>query len=233
MSMLVRIAGLSNVDGGGVILWIDFLHDSSTWAFLEWEGARCGTAGTSGIDSVAIMTGPGRTFLESKKDLERSTAGVIGVAGDDDPSTEESSLLELRKLLSMVEKSESFAELIESPEDVEVEIDLMSGAVNAWTLVVEMSSVGSEIISLLMVPGAYLEVPDLVGVDASSRFMRLVKALANDIVKNVEIIVVWRQESGQIQSSWIAVLRLYSNARVTALGAVRILFNSGLGVVTG
>lgn len=183
--------------GGGVILWIDFLHDSSTCAFLEWEGARCGTAGTSGIDSVAITTGPRRTFLESKKDLERSMGGVIGVTGDDDPSIEESSLLEPRKLLSMVEKSESFAELIESPEDVEVEIDRISGAVNAWTLVVEMSSVGSEIISRLMVPGAYLVVPDLVSVDGSSRFMRLVIALANDIVKNVEMIVVWRREVGR------------------------------------
>ena len=43
-----------------------------------------------------------------------------------------------------------------------------------------MSSVGREINSRFIVPGAYLTVPDRVGV-ASSRFMRLVKARAKDI----------------------------------------------------
>lgn len=130
------------------------------------------------MPSGAITTGPGTGLLASKKERDNSTPGVTGVAGDD-PSTEESSLLWLRKLLSIVEKSESFAELIEAPD--EAEIDLISGAFRAWTFVVLMSSVGKEIISLLIVPAAYLTVPDLLGV-VSSRFIRFVNALASDIV---------------------------------------------------
>jgi hypothetical protein len=49
----------------------------------------------------------------------------------------------LRKLRSIVEKSESLAEEIEAVE--EPEAVRMSGAVKAWTFVVEISSVGSEI----------------------------------------------------------------------------------------
>lgn len=94
---------------------------------------------------------------------------------------EESSPLDwLRKLLSMVEKSESFPELTDAPEDV-AETDRISGAVKAWTFVVEISSVGREIISRLIVPAAYLTVLDRAGVN-SSRLMRFVKALANDMV---------------------------------------------------
>ena len=122
-------------------------------------------------------------FFESKNDRAPSIAGVLGVAGDD-PSTEESSVMLLRKLVSMVEKSDSLPELTESAED-EPETDLISGAVRAWTFVVEMSSVGREIISRLIVPGAYLGVPDRVK-PGSSRLMRFVKARANDIAKNVE-----------------------------------------------
>jgi hypothetical protein len=81
----------------------------------------------------------------------------------------------------MVEKSESLPELTEALDD-EAETDrTMSGAVNACTFVVEMSSVGKEIKSRLIVPGVYRTVPDLGGVEKSSRLMRFVKALANDM----------------------------------------------------
>lgn len=89
----------------------------------------------------------------SKKDLASSVAGVTGVAG---PllSTEEESLLErLRKLRSIVEKSESFVEEIEPEEDDDAL--RMSGAVRACTLVVEINSVGREMRVRLIVPCAY------------------------------------------------------------------------------
>ena len=130
-----------------------------------------------------MTTGPGRMFFESKNDRALSIAGVLGVAGEES-FTEESSVMLLRKLVSIVEKSDSLPELTESAED-EAETDLISGAVRAWTFVVEMSSVGREIMSRLIVPGAYLEVPDLIK-PVSSRLMRLVKARASDIVKFVE-----------------------------------------------
>ena len=106
------------------------------------------------------------------------------MAGDD-PSMEESSVL-LRKLLSNVEKSESLPELTESADD-EADTELISGAFKAWTFVVEISSVGREIMSRRIVPGAYRAVPERVN-PGSSRLMRLVKALANDIANDVWMI---------------------------------------------
>ena len=133
-----------------------------------------------------MTSGPSRVIFESKNDETPSSAGALGVAGDD-PSTDESSVILLRKLVSIVEKSDSLPELSESAED-EPETDLISGAVRAWTFVVEMSSVGREIMFRLIVPGAYLAVPDRVK-PTSSRLMRLVKARANDIAKVVELTV--------------------------------------------
>lgn len=97
-------------------------------------------AGTAEIGSFAL-----------KKALPLSLAGVIGVAG---PllSIDEASLPELlRKLRSMVEKSDSLPlEMIEADE--EPETLRISGAVNACTLVVEINSVGREIKLRLIVP---------------------------------------------------------------------------------
>lgn len=110
------------------------------------------------IKAGAMIEGrTGGPIFESKNDLISSLAGVDGVSG---PllSMEEASLpVVLRKLRSMVEKSESFAEFIDPAEDPP-ETLRMSGAVKACTFVVEMSSVGREMRLRLMVPGAYLTV---------------------------------------------------------------------------
>lgn len=83
----------------------------------------------------------------------------------------------------MVEKSESLPAFDEESDAADVaDTDLMSGAVRACMFVVEMSSVGNEIMFRLMVPVAYRTVPLRLGVATSSRLMRLVKALARDIV---------------------------------------------------
>ena len=84
----------------------------------------------------------------------------------------------------MVEKSESLPEETEPEEDPEML--RISGAVNAWTLVVEINSVGREMRLRLMVPGAYLTVVlrwTVTAADCSVlRLMRLVKARERDIV---------------------------------------------------
>lgn len=123
----------------------------------------------------------GVVCFRSKNDLA-SVAGVTGVAG---PllSTEELSLPALvRKLRSMVEKSESLLDETE-PAD-EPEILRISGAVKAWTLVVEISSVGREMRLRSIVPGAYLTVV-LRGMGtccSTLRLTRLVKAREIDMV---------------------------------------------------
>ncbi len=68
---------------------------------------------------------------------------MTGVAGPLSSMDDVSLEALLRKLRSIVEKSESLAEEIEAVE--EPEAVRMSGAVKAWTFVVEISSVGSEI----------------------------------------------------------------------------------------
>lgn len=127
----------------------------------------------------------GRTevdILESKKDLMSSLAGVMGVAGPLLSIEEESLPTLLRKLRSMVEKSESIEDMSEPAEDPDTL--RMSGAVKACTLVVEMSSVGNDMRLRLMVPGGYLTVfPRTTGVWSSLRLLRLVKARARDIVE--------------------------------------------------
>ena len=125
--------------------------------------------------------GTGVLCFESKNDLA-SVTGVTGVAG---PllSTEEVSLPVLvRKLRSMVEKSESLPEEIEPVDDPETL--RISGAVKAWTLVVESSSVGKEMRFRSMVPEAYLTVV-LRWIDVCSglRLARLVNTRERDIVE--------------------------------------------------
>ena len=179
-----RMLGVAMLVGGGDRRWIDRFRDNSTWAFFEWDGARCGMAGVSRLKLKLGEAMAGRTgvIFASKNDFA-SVAGVTGVAG---PllSTEEVSLLVLlRKLRSMVEKSESLAELIDPADDPET--SRMSGAVKAWTLVVEISSVGKEIRLRSMVPGAYLTVVlRSIGVWFSVlRLTRLVKARERDIAE--------------------------------------------------
>jgi len=112
-----------------------------------------GMAGVSKAGDEAIVGRDGIGCFTSKNDREPSLAGVTGVAG---PllSMEEASLALLRKLRSMVEKSESLLEEIEPVE--EPEPVRMSGAVKACTFVVEINSVGNEMRLRLIVPAAYL-----------------------------------------------------------------------------
>jgi len=116
-----------------------------------------GMAGVSKAGDEAIVGRDGIGCFTSKNDREPSLAGVTGVAG---PllSMEEASLALLlpllRKLRSMVEKSESLLEEIEPVE--EPEAVRMSGAVKACTFVVEINSVGNEMRLRLIVPAAYL-----------------------------------------------------------------------------
>jgi len=137
----------------------------------------------SGVGGDTTLTGAVIGLLSKK--LDCSMRGVMGVAGDE-ASMEELSVRSwsLRKLLSKVEKSESWLELTDEPEDsVDLPIEGMSGALRAWTLVVEINSVGKEIMSRRMLPAAYLMVLLRLGATSvSSRFMRLVKARAIDMV---------------------------------------------------
>lgn len=129
------------------------------------------------------MEGSMEVLFKSKNDLSPSFAGVTGVAG---PllSMEELSLPVLvRKLRSMVEKSESLTE--ENDPDEDPEMDRISGAFKAWTLVVEINSVGREIRLRSMVPVANLTVVlRCRGAAACSmlRLTRLVKERARDMV---------------------------------------------------
>lgn len=111
----------------------------------------------AGVSKAVDKAAVGRTETDcftSKKDLTSSVAGVTGVAGPLLSTDEEESLLDrLRKLRSIVEKSESFTEETEPAE--EEEALRMSGAVKACTLVVEINSVGREMRLRLMVPCGY------------------------------------------------------------------------------
>jgi len=129
------------------------------------------------------MAGRRGVCFRSKNDLA-SVAGVTGVAG---PllSTDEVSLPAwVRKLRSIVEKSESLPDEIDPVEDPEML--RISGAVRAWTLVVEISSVGREMRLRSMVPGAYLTVVlRCMGTCSVLRLTRLVNAREIDIFREV------------------------------------------------
>jgi len=124
----------------------------------------------------------GVVCFRSKNDLA-SFAGVTGVAGPLLSREEVSLPVLLRKLRSMVEKSESLAEETDPADDPE--ILRISGAVRAWTLVVEINSVGKDMRLRSIVPGAYLTVVlRIIGVCCSVlRLTRLVKAREIDIVR--------------------------------------------------
>ena len=117
---------------------------------------------------------------------EKGVNGVIGLR------SEEEELSAVRKLLPMLEKSLSLwmelaeDELVSDPP----ETLRMSGALRAWTLVVERSSVGREILARLIVPGAYLTVQDRGRVFSSPRvcaLARLVKLRTRDMVLVAEV----------------------------------------------
>lgn len=82
----------------------------------------------------------------------------------------------------MVEKSESFPDEIEPVDDPETL--RISGAVKAWTLVVEINSVGREIRLRLMVPWGNLTLVPRWGISWSTlRLVRRVNARARDMVE--------------------------------------------------
>lgn len=84
----------------------------------------------------------------------------------------------------MVEKSESLLDEIDPV--VDPEMLRISGAVRAWTLVVEISSVGREMRFRSMVPGAYLTVVlRCIGTCSVFRLTRLVNAREIDIFREV------------------------------------------------
>lgn len=119
--------------------------------------------------------------VELKKPLRWAGSDVIG----DDSMGETSGELAgvLRKLLEMDAESEPSAERNESLDEA-LEMVRMSGALSAWTLVVEMSSVGKEMLDRLMVPAAYLKEASEGAEEASwCRFARFVRALASAIVE--------------------------------------------------
>lgn len=86
--------------GGGESREIDRLRASSWWAFLEWEGARCGTAGVSRIGASVALLAVESLVRGSKKLVVTDVSGVLG----DDSSIEEVSadvagvLIKLREM---------------------------------------------------------------------------------------------------------------------------------------
>lgn len=87
-----------------------------------------------------------------------------------------------RELFKIGEKSESSAERREALDDA-LEMERMSGALSAWTLVVDKSCVGKEIFERSIVPGANLKVASEDGEEASCCLLaRLVKALPSAMI---------------------------------------------------
>jgi len=167
---------------------MDRLWESSRWAFFECDSARLGIAGASIVGTPTVIRVPAlvadRLGLLSKKPAIPELTGMFGVTGDDsveDVSGDERGVP--KKLRSMVEKSESWFELMDEPED-DVEIDRMSGALRACTFVVDNSSVGREIWFRSIVPFGYLTVAARTTIDVSwVRLVRLVKARARATVE--------------------------------------------------
>jgi len=189
--VLWELDGRERLLGGGDIRWVDRLRDNDACTskafFFECDSARCGIAGASRDGAVAEVRVPvvvaDRFEVLPKKSFASVSIGVIGVTGDDESMDELSADIMgvLRKLRSMVEKSESLLEPIEAPEEPLSEE--MSGAVRAWTFVVEINSVGRE----FKLRSIYLMLFPRTGVESSSLFarffrVRLVKALASAMV---------------------------------------------------
>jgi hypothetical protein len=175
------------VVGGGVRRDDERLRARSWWACFEWETARWGREGVSLEAVPADERLPDAVFdlfgdvAVSKNPLRWTGSGEIGDDSIEEVSGEVAGVL--RKLLEVEEKSEPSAERRETLDEP-LETDLMSGAFKAWTLVVERSSVGNEILERSMVPAAYLKWVSEGPVEASCwRFARLVKALASAMVE--------------------------------------------------
>lgn len=112
---------------------------------MECDNARLGRTGASSIVTLPDVRGDADVAdrligLISKKSLISPSSGVVGVVGDE--SIEEVSPAGERMGVPR-EKSESLPECTEEVD--EVCRLLISGAVRACTLVVEINSVGSEI----------------------------------------------------------------------------------------
>lgn len=123
----------------------------------------------------------GDEAVASKKPLRRAGSGATGDDSGDEVAGEVAGVL--RKLLAVDEKSEPSAERREALDEA-LEMERISGALSAWTLVVDKNSVGKEILERSMVPAAYLKDESECEAGASCwRFARLVKALASDIVE--------------------------------------------------
>lgn len=100
----------------------------------------------------------------SKNALRGAGSGVMGDDSIDEVSGDVAGVLS--RLLEKAENSESSAERMDALDEA-LEMDRMSGALSAWTLVVERSSVGKEMLERLMVPVAYLKAPSEGAEDAS------------------------------------------------------------------
>lgn len=87
-----------------------------------------------------------------------------------------------REIFEMGEKSESSAERREALDDA-LEIERISGALSAWTFVVDKSCVGKEILQRSIVPGGNLKVASEGREEASCCLLaRLVKALPSAMI---------------------------------------------------
>ena len=114
--------------------------------------------------------------------IESKYVECSGVTGEF--STDVSGVVwaDVKKLFPMNENSAESPDRSEDVDDAELR-GLISGAVSARTFVVDRSSVGKEISSRLMVPGAYRTLPARSGRGATSgRLTFFVKARARDIV---------------------------------------------------
>lgn len=83
--------------GGGDILRIDRLRDSSTCAFFECESARCGIAGVSKVGMSVDVRVPAVVAdlfgALSKKPLSSSAFGVMGDDSMDELSADVAGVL--------------------------------------------------------------------------------------------------------------------------------------------
>lgn len=155
---------------------------------MLWLGARVGIAGTGSDAGVGAGGADVTSGFEEKKSFVAASCiisenGVMGVIGD---KSVEEELSALKKLLSMLLKSLSEAtEAADEPEEsVSAENFRISGALRAWTFVVLMSSVGSEILARFMVPGRYwtLQLRGPAGCSRVCARARLVKLRTRDML---------------------------------------------------
>jgi len=174
------------VSGGGDMRWTERLRDNSTCAFFECESARVGTAGVSKPGISTDVRGPpleaGCLGALSKNGFSSSVLGVMGDDSTDELSADVPGVL--RNVRSPA-KSESPAELMDEPEEadeVPETFRAMSGYVCACTLVVEISSVGSEIWLRSMRPWSLTLPP---GGPSLPRFARAVSARASAMVDDI------------------------------------------------